>query len=117
MLRWCLVLAESSDVVTGLLPILAANTLRMHYNSLVTDGLGDLQDQKSLTLCWHSFSESGRECIAFSFAYQGSVSIIYECLHTITTQVNHDTRPNIVDDPLTPIFRMGQGACRFLFCL
>jgi hypothetical protein len=32
-------------------------------------------------------------------------------------QSNHDAKPNIIDPLLTPIFRMGQGVCYFLFCL
>ena len=31
--------------------------------------------------------------------------------------INNDLRPKIVDSWLTHIFKMGQGACRFLFCL
>jgi len=54
-------------------------------------------------LCWRSVSESGREQIDFSFTYNGSLYVIYASLRPIATQSNHDTKPNIVDAPLTLI--------------
>jgi len=47
----------------------------------------------------------------------GSLYLIYECLQLIVMQSNHDAQPNIVDAPLTLIFRIGQGVCHFPFCL
>jgi hypothetical protein len=73
-----------------------------------------MQDQKLLKLCWRSFSEWGKECVTFSFAYKGSLYLIYERLHPIATQMTQDARPQIIGSPLTIIFRMGQGA--FLSC-
>jgi hypothetical protein len=73
-----------------------------------------MQDQKSLTLHWRSFSEWGRECVTSSFAYKDRLYRIYECLHPIATQITRDARPKIIDSPLTLICRMGQGA--FLTC-
>jgi len=64
----------------AILTFKAVNTFSRHYNDQVSDQLPDLQDQESLTLCWRTFSESGRVRVAFCFAYQGSLSVIYECL-------------------------------------
>jgi len=58
----------------------AVNTFSWHYNDQISDQIPNLQDQKSLTLGRHSFSESGRERVAFCFAYEDSLSVIYECL-------------------------------------
>jgi len=69
-----------------------------------------MQDQKSLTLRWRSFSEWGRECVTSSLAYRGSRYIIYERLYLIATQITQGARPKIIDSLLTVIFRMGQGA-------
>jgi len=69
---------------------------------------------------WHSIDaqfQNGAQSIAFSFAYKGSLYIIYECLQPIARQINQDANPNIVDAPLTLIFRMGQGVCHFPFGL
>jgi len=88
-----------------------------HYNDQDSNQLPDLQYQKLLILCWRSFSESGRERVAFSFANIGNLYHIYEYLQPITTQINHDAKPKIIDALLMLIFNMGQGACRFLFCI
>jgi len=73
-------------------------------------GLPKMQDQKSLTLRWRSFSEWVRECVTFSFAYKSSLYLIYERLHPIATQITQGARPKIIESLLTLIFRMGQGA-------
>jgi len=59
-------------------------------------------------LCWGAFSEWGKECVAFSFAYKCGQYVIYESLPTIATQIAQDARIKIVDAPLMPIFRMWQ---------
>jgi len=41
----------------------------MHSNEQIASELPDLQDQKSLTLNWHSYSEWGREHVAPSFGW------------------------------------------------
>ena len=97
--------------------IKAANTFNTHYNDQVYDQLPDLQDQKSLRLCWRSVSELGRECAAFSFSNKGSLDVSYECLRPIAMLIHHDVSPNIVDALLTHIFRMRKGVYRFLFWL
>jgi len=95
----------------------AANTSSMHQNGQVSNQLPDLQDQKSLTLCWRSFSESGRERIAFSCAYKGSLYVVDECLWPLSMESNRDARPNIVGTPWTLIVMTGLGVCHFLFGL
>jgi hypothetical protein len=59
---------------------MVVNTFVRHYHDQVSDQLPDLQDQKLLTLCWRSFSESGRERVASCVADKDSLSVIYECL-------------------------------------
>jgi hypothetical protein len=72
--------------------------------------LPKMQDQKSLSLHWCSFSEWSRVCVTFSFASEGSLYLVYEHLHRIATQITQGARPKIIDSPLTLTFRMGQGA-------
>ena len=59
------------SVFLTLLPIKDANTLIMCIHYQVAFLLPDLQDQKSLTLRWCSFSRWGRERVAFFFPYTG----------------------------------------------
>jgi len=94
---------RAGSVLLSFWPIQEANTLSMHQDGQVSDYLPDLQEQKSLTLCWRSVSVSGRERIHFSFAYKGSLYVIYASLRPIAMQSNHDAEPNIVDAPLTLI--------------
>jgi len=68
-------------------------------------------------LRWCSFSWCGMEYAAISLSYKGGQYSIYDSPHPLTTLITNDTKPNIVDAPLTLIFMMGQGACRFLFVL
>jgi hypothetical protein len=58
----------------------AVNTFSRHYNDQVADQLPEIQDPKSLTLCGFTFSELGREYVASCLPYEGSMSVIYECL-------------------------------------
>ena len=75
----------------------------MHQNGQVTAELPDLNNKKLFTLCWRVVSESGRDSIAFSFAFKGSLYVIYEFLWPIAMQSNHDAKPNIGDAPLALI--------------
>jgi hypothetical protein len=90
------------------LPIKAANSRYMDVCDQSQIRLPKIQVQKSLTLCWRSFSEWGRECVTFSFAYNCSLYLIYEHLHPIAAQMTQGARPKIIDSPLTLIFRMVQ---------
>ena len=56
------------------------NTFSRHYSDQVSDQLPDFQDQKSVMLFSSSFSKSDSEHVASCFVYEGSVSVIYECL-------------------------------------
>jgi len=49
----------------------------MDNSKQITLQLTYLQVQKSLTLCWCSFSEWGCYCVAFSFHYKGCQYIGY----------------------------------------
>jgi hypothetical protein len=58
----------------------AVNPISRHYNDLVSDQLPDLEDKKSMTLCWHSFSELDVESVTSCCAYEGILSVTNECL-------------------------------------
>jgi len=58
----------AGNVALCLFPMKAAKTLIMHSNDQIASELPDLQDQKSLTLHWPSYSEWGRESVALFFA-------------------------------------------------
>jgi len=49
----------------------------MHNSKQITAQIPYLEDQKSMTLCWRSFSECGSDCVAFCFAYTGCQYIGY----------------------------------------
>ena len=107
----------AGNMALSLFRIKAAKTLIMHTNYQITSELPYLQDQKSLTLRWCSYSEWRREHVALSFSLKASQYHIYEWPQLIAMQITNDARPKIVDAPLTLIFRMGQGVCGSFFCL
>ena len=90
----------AGSVSLSLLSIKAANSLIMYSNDQMVFELPDLQDQNSITLCWRSLSEWGRECVAPTFAYAAIQYLIYEWLQPIATQITHDARPKIIDAAL-----------------
>jgi len=83
--------------------IKAAYTLIIHRNDHIAFELPDLQDQKSLTLRWHSISDWGRERVARSFAYGAGQYRISEWSQPIAIQITNDPRPTILDALLTLI--------------
>jgi len=62
------------------LPQTAATTLYMRYCHKVTHTFRKLEDQKSLTLSWHSLSGWGREHVTIIFAATGSCKGIHPCM-------------------------------------
>jgi len=52
-------------------PITASKTLIIDVCDHLPPRSPKIQDQESLSLCWHSFSRWDRESVAFSFAYKG----------------------------------------------
>jgi len=93
-----------------------ARTSYMNHCPKATHRLANMQDQKSLTLHWLSFSGCGRERVAILLALQGGQYLIYGCLQLITCWITQDARPKIDDALSMVIVRMGQGAGRFCFC-
>jgi len=63
----------------------AANTLFMNGCNQWPPRLYKMHSQKSLTLHWHSFSESGREPVAIILDLEGSQYLIYEWLQPLAT--------------------------------
>jgi len=102
--HWCSVDAHLHDgawsMLLSLVHIRSANTLIMYHINQTTFKIRDYHNQNSLALQWCSFSESGRERVAFSFTYKASQHHVYEWLQPITT---NDARPKIVDAHLTLI--------------
>jgi len=90
------------------LPRKAASTLLRDSSNQVTFQLPFLQDIKSLTLHWRSFSGWGREHDGIIFDMEGSQYLGDEWLQPFATEITHDAQPKIVETPLTLIFRMGQ---------
>jgi hypothetical protein len=66
-----------------------------------------MQNQKSLTLCGHSFSEAGSDYTAYLFADKGCYYAMYNSLQQFRTQITNDAKPKIVETPLIVIFRRG----------
>jgi len=91
------------SVSLSFFPIKAANTLIIYRIYHTVFDLPDLQDQKSLTLCWRSISEWGREHEARSLAYKTSQYRMDEWSQPIDKQITNDARPKIVDTQLTLI--------------
>jgi len=113
--RWPSVDAHFQDVAVSvfltLLPIKDTNTLIMCIHYQVTFLLPDLQDQKSLTLCWHSFSRWGRERVAFFFPYKGCQNFYYVNSLPKCVVITWLTAPKIVDTPLTLILPWAYSQC------
>ena len=119
--RWHSVNAHHPDaagnVALSLFPIKAANTEIMHSNDQFASELPDSQDESSLTLCRHSYSEWGRQSVTLSFPEKASQYHFYEWPQPIATQITNDARPKIFEGTLTLIFSIGQGAGGSLCCL
>jgi len=89
----------------------------MYNNDQTTLWLPDLQDQKSLTLCWCSFLGDSSYVVAGVFVLLGGQYIQYALKQPRLWSITWLTSPRIVDAPLTLIFRLGQGACFSCFWL
>ena len=107
----------AGSVVLTLLAINDANTLIMCIHYQVAFVLPDIQDQKSLTLRWRSFSTWGRERVAFFLPYMGCQNFYYVYSLPKCVFITRLTGPKIVDTLLTLILKMGQGACCILLCI
>jgi len=68
--------------------------------------LHKMQDQKSLTLWWYSFSGCGTNSIANGTASEGGHNLICGWLQPITAWIRQVPRQQIDDDSLTFIFGM-----------
>jgi len=107
----------AGNVPVSLFPIMVASTMLMHSNDQISSGLPDLHDQDSLMLRCHVYWEWCGDHVALSFANKASQYRIYEWPQPIATQITNNSKPKIVDAPLTLIFRMGQAAYGSLVCL
>jgi len=79
--RWCSIDAHFQDgagsVPLLFLPLKAANTPFMDGCKQSPLSLPKMQSQKSLMLCWHSFSEWGSDHVISHFAHKGCQNIGY----------------------------------------
>ena len=73
-----------------------------------------MQGQKSLTLCWRSFSRSGSVPVTVSLAFKGSQHYAYAEQWINDFSITWFARQKIIDTPLMLIFRMGQWPSHFL---
>jgi len=119
--RWCYFQAHFQNrTVSMSLPVLSMKAAYLSFMNVCNQSpcwLTMMQGQTLLTLHWCSFSECGRERVAFSFGFICGLYHIYECLYPISTQITQDARPKIVDTPLTLISRVEQWACLSCFRL
>jgi len=68
-------------------------------------------------LRWRSFSQGGTDSTACLFGDKGCQYAVYNSVQQFTTQITNDAKPKIVDAPLTHIFMMGLGVCRYYISL
>jgi len=97
------------------LPIKAARVVIMGVCQLTVLELTKMQDQKLLTLCWHSFLGGGRDIITRLRAYKGGQYCDYGQMLAYSQVIIQDARPEIGDAPLTLISRMRKQACHWHF--
>jgi len=71
----------------------AAMTLRMNACDQAPIIVPKMQDEKSLTLHWCSFSSWGMEAITISFANQGGQWLVYALRQPIARQITQNARP------------------------
>jgi len=107
----------AGSVLLVFLPIKVANITFMDMWNQSQVRLPKMQDQKSWTLHWRSFSGWGREYVAPVFDSQGSQYLVYGWLQLIATTVTEDAKPKIIQALLIRIFRMGLSSSSSLFCL
>jgi len=118
---WCSVDGHFHDgtrsVSLSFLRIKVVNAVVMYKHYKITSRLPDQQDLTSFPICWRSFSRWGREHVAILFAYKGWQHFHYVNSLPNLIFITRLTWPKIVDSLLTLIFKMGQGAFRFFFCI
>jgi len=86
---------------------MAANASIIYNYDNINSELPEIQDLKSLTLHWRSFSGWGSECDAILFAYKGGQYFDYVLPQPYQFFITCCIGPKIVDALLTLIFRMG----------
>jgi len=116
----CSIVAHSQDLAWSVSPWLwlmkAYNTVIMSNDNHITHLLPDLQDIKSLTLCWCSFSGDSWDVFPRVFVHSGGQYVHYTLQLPSLWLITWLTRPQIIDALLMLIFRIRQGVCHILFC-
>jgi len=111
------VLNRAGSVSLSVLPVKAASLSFMNVCNQSPSRLTMKQGQTLVMLRWRSFSECGRERVAFSFGFKWGLYHIYESPYPLATQITQDARRRIIDVLSTPIGMMGHGACLSCFWL
>jgi len=90
-------------VSLSVFPIKTANTFILNGRSQISTELPYLQDQKSLTLRWRSFSEWDSDRVAICFANKDCEHVGFALQWPIQYSITLLMRPTIIDTPLTLI--------------
>jgi len=94
-----------------------AKTEYMDFNSHSALCQTMIKGPRSMTLRWRTFPWWGRERVAYFFVYKGWQHSYYVWLLPNCVFSTQLTGPEMIDAPLTLIFKMGQGVSGFLFCI
>ena len=98
------------------LPIKAANSAGMSSSIPAMYWIPNMQDPMMLTVPWHSVSSWCNTDVMHYGISKRRHYLIYELLRLRDTWLTLGAIPNIVDAPLTLLFRIRQGECRCCFC-
>jgi len=84
---------------------MAADTMTMGFQDCIVISLFKIEDQKLLELHWHSLLWGGTNIVNTIFAHNGGQHFDCRFMLLHSSLVIEDARPEIVDGPLTLIFR------------
>jgi len=76
--------------------------MRLYHSTALE--LSEMNNQKSQTLRWHSFSGGCSDIVTSIFAYKGGLYYDYWSMPLHRPWIIKDARPEIIDAPLTLIF-------------
>jgi len=104
-LHWRACLGHSDNLVEACLPWEAANSSIIDQSSLIAPWYSKMQGQKLLTLRWCSFSGHNEEVNESVFTWKRGR--LFDCglMSPHSPCIFHDAKPEVLDSPLTLIFR------------
>jgi hypothetical protein len=89
----------------------------VNHTSHITQWLTMIEGAQSCTLHWHSWSRLGGEYFTSLSPIQAANTPFLTICNLTPPQSVQDSRPTIVDAPLTLLFTMGQGGYCNPFCI